>query len=268
MREGSSLDADSLQTHNPSRITHHQEMHSIFVSDLHLCPTRPVINQTFFDFLRGHAAAAEALYILGDLFEYWAGDDDDDPFNAGVLAALKSLSDRGVALYLMHGNRDFLIGERFSAACSATLLPDPTLLHLYGARTLLMHGDTLCTEDIGYQEFRTKVRNPSYQKQFLAQPLAARKQIIAGLRAENLEKKQLKSDSIMDVTPATVDSVLREHDYPRLIHGHTHRPALHRHVVDGHECERWVLADWYNRGSYLQCNAAGCQAIDLPSPQR
>jgi UDP-2,3-diacylglucosamine hydrolase len=242
-------------------------MATLFVSDLHLCPTRPAINQTFSAFLRGPAAQAEALYILGDLFEYWAGDDDDDPFNASVLAALRTLSDGGIPLYVMHGNRDFLIGERFGATCHASLLPDPTLVDIHGTRTLLMHGDTLCTEDTGYQEFRTKVRNPSYQKQFLAQPLAARKQIIAGLRTENAEKKQLKSEAIMDVTLATVEAVLREHGYPRLIHGHTHRPALHRHLVDGHACERWVLADWYTQGSYLRCDATGCQSIILPTAQ-
>ena len=238
---------------------------TLFISDLHLCPTRPAINQTFFEFLRGPAAEAEALYILGDLFEYWAGDDDDDSFNASVLAALRVLGVSGVTLYLMHGNRDFLIGERFSAACGAKILPDPTLVNLYGTRTLLMHGDTLCTEDVGYQEFRTKVRNPQYQQKFLTRPLDARKAIIAGLRAETVEKKQLKSEAIMDVTPATVESVLREYNYPRLIHGHTHRPALHRHGVDGYECERWVLADWYTQGSYLRCDKAGCQASNLPA---
>jgi UDP-2,3-diacylglucosamine hydrolase len=237
----------------------------IFVSDLHLCPSRPAINQVFFDFLRVSAAGAEALYILGDLFEYWAGDDDDDPFNASVVAALRSLASGGVKLYLMHGNRDFLIGERFSHACHATLLPDPTLLGLYGTPTLLMHGDTLCSDDRGYQEFRSKVRDTRYQQQFLAQPLVERKRIIAGLRTENIEKKQVKSESIMDVAPATVESVLREYRYPRLIHGHTHRPALHRHVVDGHICERWVLADWYTRGSYLQCDDAGCKVIEIAS---
>jgi UDP-2,3-diacylglucosamine hydrolase len=164
----------------------------------------------------------------------------------------------------MHGNRDFLIGPRFSADSGATLLPDPMLLDLYGTPTLLMHGDTLCTDDVGYQEFRKKVRNPQYQQQFLSQPLASRKQIIAGLRTENVEKKQLKSDAIMDVTPATVEAVLREYHYPRLIHGHTHRPALHQHIVDGRICERWVLADWYARGSYLRCDSSGLQSIELP----
>jgi UDP-2,3-diacylglucosamine hydrolase len=238
-------------------------MHSIFVSDLHLCPTRPAINRIFFDFLRGAAAQAEALYILGDLFEYWAGDDDDDPFNASVVAALRELADRGVALHLMHGNRDFLIGDRFAAACRATLLPDPTLIDLYGTPTLLMHGDTLCSDDVGYQQFRAKVRAPQWQENFLAQPLATRKQIIAGLRAENAEEKKLKTEAIMDVTPSTVEAVLRELGYPRLIHGHTHRPALHQHTVDGRRCERWVLADWYTSGSYLYCDAAGCRVIEL-----
>ncbi len=235
------------------------------VSDLHLCASRPEINRIFFEFLRGPAARAEALYILGDLFEYWAGDDDDDPFNASVLNALGALAAGGVKLYLMHGNRDFLIGERFSHACHATLLPDPTLGDFYGTPTLLMHGDTLCSDDLGYQKFRIKVRDPRYQQHFLALPLAERKRIIAGLRTENVEEKQLKSESIMDVTAATVESVLREHHYPRLIHGHTHRPALHRHVIDGHVCERWVLADWYANGSYLRCEPAGCHVVNLAS---
>ncbi len=239
-------------------------MHSIFVSDLHLCTTRPAINKVFFEFLRSPAAQAEALYILGDLFEYWAGDDDDDPFNASVLSALRELSDRGVKLYLMHGNRDFLIGDRFTAACHARLLPDPTLVNLYGTPTLLVHGDTLCTDDLEYQTFRTQVRNPDFQREFLAQPLAERKQKIEKMRAQSEATKKVKPEAIMDVAPATVEAVLREHRYPRLIHGHTHRPALHQHTVDGHRCERWVLADWYTSGSYLRCDVAGCRVIKLP----
>lgn len=238
-------------------------MHSIFVSDLHLCPTRPAINRIFVEFLHGPAAQAEALYILGDLFEYWAGDDDDDPFNRSVLASLRTLADQGVALHLMHGNRDFLIGEVFAEQSGANLIEDPTLIELYGTPTLLMHGDTLCTDDIRYQDFRTKVRAPEWQRQFLSRPLAARKQIIAALRTESAGEKQLKSDAIMDVTGASVERELREHDYPRLIHGHTHKPALHRHIVDGHSCERWVLADWYTSGSYLHCDAQGCRVVKL-----
>ena len=238
-------------------------MHSIFASDLHLCLTRPAVNKVFFDFLRGPAAQAEALYILGDLFEYWAGDDDDDPFNASVLSALRELSDRGVKLYLMHGNRDFLIGDRFTVACRAKLLPDPTLVNLYDTPTLLMHGDTLCTDDLEYQTFRTQVRNPDFQREFLARPLAERKQKIEKMRAQSEATKKVKPEAIMDVTTATVEKELREHGYPRLIHGHTHRPALHQHVIDGRRCERWVLADWYTSGSYLHCDAAGCRVIKL-----
>ncbi len=238
-------------------------MSTLFISDLHLCPTRPAINRVFFDFLRGPAAQAEALYILGDLFEYWAGDDDDDEFNATVLAALHELTVNGVALYLMHGNRDFLIGERFATATDARLLSDPTLIDLYGTPTLLMHGDTLCTDDVKYQAFRAQVREPVWQRAFLSQPLAARKQTIAGLRAQSTQEKALKTEAIMDVTGAAVATALRSHDYPRLIHGHTHRPALHHHTVDGHACERWVLGDWYSRGSYLHCDAHGCHVVNL-----
>jgi UDP-2,3-diacylglucosamine hydrolase len=237
--------------------------HSILISDLHLCPTRSAINKVFFDFLRGPAGEAEALYILGDLFEYWAGDDDDDPFNTSVLNALRALAGGGVALYLMHGNRDFLIGERFTAACRAQLLPDPTLMNLYGTPTLLMHGDTLCTDDVRYLEFRAKVRSPGWQRQFLMQSLTERKQIIAGLRSENAAEKKLKTEEIMDATAAGIEAALRTHGYPRLIHGHTHRPALHRHIVDGNPCERWVLADWYTSGSYLRCDSAGCRSVSL-----
>ena len=239
------------------------KMPSIFVSDLHLCETRPAIAGVFFDFLRGPAAQADGLYILGDLFEYWAGDDDLTPFNQSVVTALKEYSARGIPLYLMHGNRDFLIGTRFAAATGATLLQDPAMVQLHGTPTLLLHGDTLCTDDVDYLAFRQKVRDPAYQQQFLAQPLPARKQIIAGLRVENAGEKQQKSDAIMDVAAASVEAVLREYGCPRMIHGHTHRPALHHHRVDGKTCERWVLADWYATGSYLLCDAAGCRSIAL-----
>jgi len=237
--------------------------YSIFVSDLHLCPSRPALTGIFFDLLRGIAAKADALYILGDLFEFWAGDDDETEFNQSVVHALRAFSDCGIALYLMHGNRDFLIGERFAASTGATLLLDPTIIDLYGTKTILLHGDTLCTDDLKYMAFRAKVREPAYQRQFLSQSLAARKQIIAGLRAENAGEKQLKSEAIMDVAPATVEAVFRDHGYPRMIHGHTHRPALHTLAVDGHACERWVLADWYTSGSYLVCDAAGCRSVTL-----
>jgi len=236
-------------------------MHSIFVSDLHLSPERPRINQVFFDFADRTAARAGAVYILGDLFEYWIGDDDlADAFNASVADALLRLSGKGVALHFMHGNRDVLVGQAFAARCGAKLMPDPTLLDLHGTRTLVMHGDTLCTDDIEYQKFRAYAHDPGNQRRFLSQPLAERRQQMLGMRAESEKSKQGKSAEIMDVTQSAVERVLREHGYPRLIHGHTHRPARHLHTVDGRSCERWVLNDWYQRGGYLRCDSGGCRA--------
>ena len=236
-------------------------MHSIFVSDLHLSPERPRIDQVFFDFAARTAARAEAVYILGDLFEYWVGDDDlADPFNASVADALAELSRKGVRVRLMQGNRDVLLGEAFARRCGAELTADPTLLDLYGTRTLVMHGDTLCTEDLEYQEFRAYAHDTANQRRFLSQPLSERKQQMFGMRAESEKSKRGKSEEIMDVTLSAVEAVLRTHGYPRLIHGHTHRPARHLHAVDGRRCERWVLNDWYQRGGYLRCDSGGCKA--------
>jgi len=235
--------------------------HSIFVSDLHLAPERPRIIDVFFAFARDTAPLAQALYILGDLFEYWVGDDDlGDPFNAAIADALGELSGKGIALYFMHGNRDVLVGPAFMARCGARLLADPTLLDLYGTRTLVMHGDTLCTDDAEYQKFRVYAHDPDNQRRFLAQPLPARRQQMLGMRTQSEKSKQAKAADIMDVAPAAVEQALRQHGYPRLIHGHTHRPARHAHVLDGHRCERWVLNDWYERGGYLRCDSGGCKA--------
>jgi len=236
-------------------------LHSIFVSDLHLSPERPHINQVFFDFAAGTAAQAEAVYILGDLFEYWVGDDDlADSFNASVADALAALSGKGVKLRLMQGNRDVLLGAAFARRCGAELLADPTQLELHGTKTLIMHGDTLCTDDVKYQRFRSCVRNPVIQRLFLFLPRALRRAQIHRMRTESEKHKHGASAEIMDVAQATVEQVLREHGYPRLIHGHTHRPARHVHTVDGHRCERWVLNDWYQRGGYLRCDVSGCRA--------
>jgi UDP-2,3-diacylglucosamine hydrolase len=238
--------------------------HTLFISDLHLCTSRPQINQLFFSFLANQAVQAESVYVLGDLFEYWAGDDDiADPFNAKVIAAFSALTKTGVKLFLMHGNRDFLIGPDFARACNATLLNDPTLINLYGKPTLLTHGDTLCTDDSDYQNFRKQVRNRDWQKKFLSQPLAARKAAIENMRAQSEQQKQIKSMEIMDVNQTAVDALLREYNYPRLIHGHTHRPAKHLHQVDGKTCERWVLSDWCGHGQYLYCDAQDCHPITI-----
>ena len=239
-------------------------MATLFVSDLHLCSERPAINEVFFRFLADTARTADALYILGDLFEYWLGDDDDDDrLGADVADALSRLSSGGVRVLFMHGNRDFLVGRAFASRCGTHLLRDPTLVDLYGTRTLLLHGDTLCTDDIDYQNFRARVRDPEYQATFLAQPIAARRAQVLKMRQQSEESKRAKAMAIMDASIAAVEQTLREHRYPRMIHGHTHRPARHTHVVDGRTCERWVLNDWYECGGYLRCDAGGCAAVRL-----
>jgi UDP-2,3-diacylglucosamine hydrolase len=236
-------------------------LHSIFVSDLHLSPERPHINQVFFDFAARIAARAESVYILGDLFEYWVGDDDlADPFNASVADALAGLSGKNVKLRLMQGNRDVLLGEAFARRCGAELIADPTVLDLHGTKTLVMHGDTLCTDDVKYQKFRSYARSPVYQRLLLCLPLALRRATIRLMRAESEKHKEGTSAEIMDVAQSAVERALREHGYPRLIHGHTHRPARHLHTVDGRHCERWVLNDWYRRGGFLHCDSSGCRA--------
>jgi UDP-2,3-diacylglucosamine hydrolase len=239
-------------------------MPTLFISDLHLCSSRPGINRIFLRFLKQEARSADALYILGDLFEYWAGDDDlGDPFNAAIVADLARLSASGVRVNLMHGNRDFIIGDRFARASGVNLLHDPALVNLYGTPTLLLHGDTLCTLDSEYQAFRRTARSPGWIGNLLEKPLAARKAEIEALRARSEREKGRKPAEIMDVSPVEVEAVLRAHAYPRMIHGHTHRPARHLHSVDGRVCERWVLADWYQTGSYLACDDAGCEARQL-----
>ena len=269
MRAGQAASANPSPpfiTGRPTIITDNalQKMHSIFISDLHLAPERPGSVDTFFGLVKGPASQAEALYILGDLFEYWIGDDDlSDPFNASIARALAVLSRAGVAVNLMQGNRDVLMGDEFAARCGGRLMAEPALLDLYGIRTLVMHGDTLCTDDVEYMKWRAKARDPAFQKQFLGQPIPERKRLILGMRQKSEEHKQGQSPAIMDVAKMTVEQVLRDFDYPRLIHGHTHRPARHVHRIDGHDCERWVLNDWYERGGYLRCDASGCTATVL-----
>lgn len=236
---------------------------TFFVSDLHLCETRPHTTRLFLDFLANHASKAETLYILGDLFEYWAGDDAlDDPHHHEVASALRTLSQQGTAIRIMHGNRDLLMGPVFAKACGAELLPDPVMIQLHGRKALLTHGDTMCTDDVEYHKFRGQVHEPSWQKTFLALPLAQRKAQIEALRARSEQEKSYKDSLIMDVNTDAVAEMVRRHDYPELlIHGHTHRPDRHRLVVDGRSCERIVLADWDASGSYLLCDDAGCRAI-------
>lgn len=237
---------------------------TLFISDLHLAPDTPAANTALLGFLRDTAPSADALYVLGDLFEYWIGDEGLSHAFAGEIArAFRMLADGGVPVYFMHGNRDFLIGSRFAGASGMQILPDPTLVNLYRCPTLLMHGDTLCSDDLEYQKFRAMVRNPAWQQSFLAKPLDERIRMAQEVRGKSEQAKRAKEMAIMDVTQATVEQTLRTHHYPRLIHGHTHRPARHEHLVDGRLCERWVLSDWYQQGSYLTCDADGCQSLPI-----
>jgi UDP-2,3-diacylglucosamine hydrolase len=238
--------------------------HTLFISDLHLSPDTTAATETLLRFLRNTATQAESLYVLGDLFEYWIGDEGlAHPYAKQIVQAFRLLADRGVRTYFMHGNRDFLVGERVAEASGWHLLPDPALVDLYGTPTLLMHGDTLCSEDHEYQKFRTMVRNPAWQRAFLAKPVDERIRMAQEVRGKSEQAKQVQDMAIMDVTTATVEDTFRVHHYARLIHGHTHRPARHEHRVDGHGCERWVLGDWYDHGSYLLCDAGGCRAMQL-----
>jgi UDP-2,3-diacylglucosamine hydrolase len=235
---------------------------TLFISDLHLTEERPEANERFIDLLEGKARSASALYILGDFFEYWIGDDDLGlPFHAVIAGLLKDLSGHGVQLYLMHGNRDFLLGERFCAATGATLLDDPTVHEIEGEKTLLVHGDTLCTDDLEYQAWRRKARDPAFQATFLAKSLPERRRSIVQMREKSKEVVQGKSAEIMDVNEEAVRDALRRHGVRRLIHGHTHRPGHHAVEVDGQRCERWVLPDWYARGGYIEVTPAGPKLV-------
>jgi UDP-2,3-diacylglucosamine hydrolase len=238
-------------------------MATLFISDLHLDPRRPAIVDLFLRFLTQEASHAESLYILGDLFETWVGDDDDSPLGQQVAVSLKRLDEKRVPVYLMVGNRDFLLSYRFAAASRATLLKDPWLVDLYGKPTLLMHGDTLCTDDVAYQQFRTQVRSPEWQTHMLARPLAERKAIAQQLRDSSQQAMQDKPAAIMDVNPQAVMDTLEAYGVRRLIHGHTHRPAIHQWIMGGEPAQRIVLGDWYNQGSVLYCDASGCRLESL-----
>ena len=236
---------------------------TLFISDLHLDPARPAITALFLRFLAGPARQAEALYILGDLFEAWVGDDDDQPEYGRVTEALRAVADRGVSIGVMHGNRDFLMGENFSARTGCRLLTDPTVIDLGGVPTLLLHGDTLCTDDTQYQSLRATVRDPRWQRAFLARPLEERRRLAADLRETSREHTARKDEAIMDVNARAVTRAFREHGVQRMIHGHTHRPGVHTLTVDGVRVERIVLGDWYEQGSVLWCTPQGVKLTTL-----
>ena len=244
-----------------------KQAHSLFISDLHLCESRPEITQSFIFFLKKTVSQAEALYILGDFFEYWVGDDDlSNTAHLAIIQALKELSNSGVKLFIMHGNRDFLIQTNFCLATGATLITDPILIDLYGSPTLLSHGDILCTDDLPYQKFRSEVRTEAWSKKFLHQPLNKRQAIVKQLRQKSEVAKSEKSEEIMDVNNFAIERLLRDFNYPpTLIHGHTHRPARHYLMVDNHTVIRIVLGDWYEQGSYLKADANSIKAYNLES---
>ncbi len=241
---------------------------ALFISDLHLAPARPVLVGAFHAFCQGPARAAAALYVLGDLFDAWIGDDAlREPMAAGVAAALRAVAAGGTPVGLMRGNRDLLLGARFAAAAGATLLPDQIVVDAGGAPTLLLHGDELCTGDDAYQRFRAWAHDPVRQRRFLALPYFARRAVIAWMRRRSGQETAAKTEAMMDVSPDAVAEALRAHGVGRMIHGHTHRPAHHDLVVDGRRCERWVLPDWYDRASYLEVDAAGARLLEVAAPR-
>ena len=236
---------------------------TLFISDLHLDDERPQITQLFLDFLKNRANGSNALYILGDLFEAWIGDDDDSTLNLDVCRGLSECAASGTPVFVMHGNRDFLLGEQFAKQGNTTLLKDPARIDLYGTPTLLMHGDLLCTDDTEYQAFRGMVRNPQWQADFLKKPLQERRSIAVEMRTLSQEKTSGKAESIMDVNPAAVIHAMTENRVTRLIHGHTHRPAVHELLLARGPAQRIVLGDWYTQGSVLECTPAGCQLQNI-----
>ncbi|HSN21483.1 MAG TPA: UDP-2,3-diacylglucosamine diphosphatase [Usitatibacter sp.] len=235
---------------------------TLFISDLHLDPSRPAIVAQFERFLSGVVPGADALYVLGDLFEYWVGDDGLAlPFPRRIAAQIHAAA-REVPSYFMHGNRDFLAAQRFAEATGMKLLDDPTAIDLYGTRTLLLHGDTLCTGDTRYQAFRAQVRDPAWQKATLALPIDQRLALANRMRMESEGTKQATSLEIMDVAPEAVERAFADSACDLMIHGHTHRPARHALRVGGRERVRWVLPDWYERGGYLEATPEGLRAVD------
>jgi UDP-2,3-diacylglucosamine hydrolase len=237
---------------------------TLFASDLHLDSEAPWAIDAFLAFLDGPARSADSLYLLGDLFEVWVGDDDDNVDNARACDGLAGLTASGVKVYALHGNRDFLLGEAFSRRTGVKLLPDPVLVDLYGTPTLLSHGDVFCTEDFSYQELRSIVRKPRWQSRFLALPLAARRDLASAARAGSKAHTQRTVPTIMDVNPEAVSRAMRATGARRLIHGHTHRPAVHPFVIDGVNAERVVLAPWYEAASCVGVSADGVREIPLP----
>jgi UDP-2,3-diacylglucosamine hydrolase len=235
-----------------------------FIADLHLAQNRPDITTCFLRFLKGEAIKAQTLYILGDLFEAWIGDDDDSAYLTTIAKALTTLSNSGTAIYYIHGNRDFLLGERFARKSGMTLLPEIDLIDLYGQDVVIMHGDTLCTRDIAYQKFRKKSRSWWWQAVIKSLPLFIRKKMASDYRKKSAAATATKTQEIMDVTPQEVVKCLEGYQSQLLIHGHTHRPATHELIANGKNAQRIVLGDWYEQGAWLKVTPAGFELLNRP----
>jgi UDP-2,3-diacylglucosamine hydrolase len=239
-------------------------MTTLFISDLHLDAERPAVTELFGAFMQKEATRADALYILGDLFEAWVGDDDPSDTGAYVAARIREVADAGVPVFFIRGNRDFLVGDAFARRAGMRILPDPAVVMLYGKPAILMHGDLLCTGDTAYQAFRAQTRNPAWQAQFLAQPLSARLAFAAQARAASAahqggmkQSDKATFETLTDVAPATVDTTFTQFRIDTLIHGHTHRPAIHDLTVENRARQRIVLGDWYEQGSVLRVEPDG-----------
>lgn len=235
-----------------------------FIADLHLAQNRPDITACFLRFLKNEAIKAQSLYILGDLFEAWIGDDDDSAYLTTIAKALKTLSSFGTQIYYIHGNRDFLLGERFAQKSAMTLLPEIELIELYGQSVVIMHGDTLCTRDIAYQKFRKKSRSWWWQTAVKSLPLFIRKKMAANYRKKSAAATAMKSQEIMDVTETEVVNCLESYQSQLLIHGHTHRPAIHTLQANGKAAKRIVLGDWYEQGAWLKVTPSNMELLNHP----
>ena len=238
-------------------------MTTLFISDLHIDENSPDITQQFLNLANGEARGAEALYILGDLFESWVGDDAADPNQLEAMSAIKALTDCGVPCFVMHGNRDFLLGDQFCATTGARLLPDPVILTLYGEPVLVMHGDALCTDDRAYQRLRATVRNLEWQRQFLALSIKSRRALAGAARVGSQAHTANLEYTITDVNPLSVNLAMRQAGTATLLHGHTHRPAIHPLTVEGRACTRIVLGDWHAQGSLLRWDKSGPELVSL-----
>ena len=248
---------DSLVNSTKQEVTY-------FIADLHLAQNRPDMTACFLRFLKDDATQAQRLYILGDLFEAWIGDDDDSAYLTTIAKALNTLSALGTDVYYIHGNRDFLLGQRFAKKSAMNLLPEVDLIDLYGKSVVIMHGDTLCTRDIGYQKFRKKSRSWWWQAIVKSLPLSLRKKMAADYRKKSAAATAMKQQDIMDVTPDEVIKCLESYHSQLLIHGHTHRPAVHELTANNKEAKRIVLGDWYEQGAWLKLTPTSMQLMNTP----